>query len=484
MPGDCDVPEVPSPSLPGLRMVRALVIGLELLIGLYAAALALIVLTGGGQLGPLSLREPAKPVLVLLLLLPIRLSLPHTNGLLSRVGGGCHRAWQRIGRSLGPVGPAVTDVAVVLILTRGATIAIAFMANLLLPASRLRSFELPFERSKFVEIFVAWDSGWYFDIARRGYYFTPDGQSSVAFFPLYPLVVRLVAWPWGGSEPALWIAGIVVSCGAFATAMVVLHRLSEEVFGSREAARRTVLYLALFPFSLFMTRVYAESLLLLASVAAVRSAWHGHWGTAGLWGSLATLARPNGILIALPLALLALHGAPGWRDVARRSVALLPVPLALVGFCLYIHVLTGHPLTWLSSQHQWGYSLGHAPWEQLLKLIERFLKYGPYDYFFVSNLAPYRLMHGVSALLFLGLTPAVFRRLGPALGSFVLVSLLVPLSGNALEGVGRYSAGLFPVFMVLGGGHQSRHLHEALFIGMAAGLTFLVTLFVTLHPIY
>jgi hypothetical protein len=78
----------------------------------------------------------------------------------------------------------------------------------------------------------------------------------------------------------------------------------------------------------------------------------------------------------------------------------------------------------------------------------------------------------------------VFRRLGPALGSFVLVSLLVPLSGNALEGVGRYSAGLFPVFMVLGGGHQSRHLHEALFIGMAAGLTFLVTLFVTLHPIY
>ena len=30
------------------------------------------------------------------------------------------------------------------------------------------------------------------------------------------------------------------------------------------------------------------------------------------------------------------------------------------------------------------------------------------------------------------------------------MSLYVPLSGNALEGIGRYAATLFPVFMLLG----------------------------------
>ncbi|MDQ3488331.1 MAG: hypothetical protein M3468_11435 [Acidobacteriota bacterium] len=54
---------------------------------------------------------------------------------------------------------------------------------------------MPFKREKLAQIFAGWDSGWYFDIARRGYYFDPEGQSSIAFFPLYPLLMGAVAWP-------------------------------------------------------------------------------------------------------------------------------------------------------------------------------------------------------------------------------------------------------------------------------------------------
>ena len=45
---------------------------------------------------------------------------------------------------------------------------------------------------RFAETFAAWDSGWYFDIAQRGYYWSASGQSSLAFFPLYPMLMR--AW--------------------------------------------------------------------------------------------------------------------------------------------------------------------------------------------------------------------------------------------------------------------------------------------------
>jgi hypothetical protein len=222
---------------------------------------------------------------------------------------------------------------------------------------------------------------------------------------------------------------------------------------------------------------------LLTSVMAVRSAWDGRWVRAGVWGALATLARPNGILIGLPLALLAMQGRPRPGALARRAAALAPVPLALAGFCAFAYSLSGDPLAWLHAEAQWGYSLGHAPWQLLLSLIGRVLKHGAYDYFFLSPMAPFRLFHGLAALIFIALTPAVFARLGAAMGAYVLVSLLVPLTGNALEGVGRYAAVLFPVFMTLGTIRSAR-LHEALLISAALLRALFVCLFVTLRPIY
>ena len=80
--------------------------------------------------------------------------------------------------------------------------------------------------------------------------------------------------------------------------------------GNRETARRTVLYVAVFPFAFFFTQVYTESLFLLTSVSAVTAAVVSRWGWAGFFGGLAALTRPNGILIAIPLGLLALVGRP------------------------------------------------------------------------------------------------------------------------------------------------------------------------------
>jgi hypothetical protein len=89
----------------------------------------------------------------------------------------------------------------------------------------------------------------------------------------------------------------------------------------------------------------------------------------------------------------------------------------------------------------------------------------------------------VTALVFVALTPSVFTRVGPALGTYLAVSLYVPLTGNALEGVGRYAATLFPAFMLLGT-ISSRRVHEAILVGSALLLSLLTSLFVTLHPIY
>jgi hypothetical protein len=470
----------------GRTLRQKAVLVLDVLILAYTAALAIIFITGGIDLGIVSLRQIEKPFLIVALLVPARLALGDRSAVLDaarrRLPVAVPAAWARV---VGRVraSHAVADVAFALLATWLATFLIGFVANILFTPARARAFVLPFRHERFAEIFAAWDSGWYFDIASRGYYFNADGQSSVAFFPLYPMLMRAAAWPFGGTDQAIWAAGIVVSCVASALALVVVHALTEKMVGDRESARRAVLYMAVFPFSFFFTRVYAESVMLLASVLAISRAYDGRWWQAGVFGGLTAIARPNGILIALPLGLMALAGRPSMAQLATRAAALLPVPGALAGYCAYVYSLSGDPLGWLNAQAHWGYSLGHPPWQQLLQLIARLFDYGLYDYFFLSPLAPFRLFHGAAAMIFLILLPGIFKRLGFALGAYVLASLLVPLSGNALEGVGRYAAVLFPAFMLLGS-IRSPRAHEAILIAASLFLAFFVCLFVTLRPIY
>jgi len=183
----------------------------------------------------------------------------------------------------------------------------------------------------------------------------------------------------------------------------------------------------------------------------------------------------------IPLALMAANG--GGRDSLVRLAKLAPVPLAFIGFNVYIDVLAGEPLAWFASEAHWGYSLGNPPWDQLLALFSTVERHGLYDYFHSSELAPYQLFHGVAALFLLACVPAVFSRIGRPLGCYVLASLLVPLSGNALSGIGRYGAVLFPVFMMMAT-IKSKRMHEVVLVIWSLFLALFVGLFVTWHPIY
>lgn len=462
---------------------RLLLPAFDLLLAAYAAGLALILMTGGMDLGIVRLHDPAKPVFALLVLIPVRIAVGGHSWLADRIQRGARYGTVSLRAAWARVPAAVADTLFAVITVRTATISAAFLANIVFEPTTPRGFTLPFANQKFVEIFAAWDSGWYWDIATRGYYFRPDAQSSVAFFPLYPMLMRAAAAPFGGGVAATWIAGIVVALVAYLLALVAMHRFTERIFGSREIARRTVLYVAVFPWSLFLARVYAESVFLLTTVLAVSRAWDGRWWQAGVWGGLATLARPNGILIGLPLALLALSDRPAVRALATRWVALVPIPAALAGYCAYVYALTGDPLGWLTAQAQWGYSLGHPPWEQLLRLMSGVFEYGPYGVFFTSGIVPFEVLHAAPALLFLALTPLIVRRLGVAMGVYVLVSLLVPLSSNTLEGLGRYASVLFPAFMLVGS-MTTQRAHEAIVIVSLVFRTLLICFFVTWHPIY
>lgn len=476
-----DRPATPERSRLGDRALAAL----DGVVAAYSVVGLLYLATGGFDLGLVSVQRFSKPFLLLFLLAALRAAIPRSSWLprlLADAWRGVRERAAALDRRT-PWAAAAFDGLVAVLTVHLVPKGTAFLANVIVPPARPHPFPMPFAWAKLAETFAAWDSGWYFDIAQRGYYWNPAGQSSLAFFPLYPLLMRALAWPFGGSDRALWVAGIALSYVCLLLGLTVLHRLTATTLGDREAARRTVLYVAVFPFAYFFTQVYTESLFLLTSVSAVAAAVASRWGWAGVFGALAALTRPNGVLIAVPLGLLALSGRPRLAELARRAAAIALVPLGFGAFCAFAYRLSGDPLGWLHAQAQWGYTVGNRPWVELLRLIDGLEKQGLYGYFFSDPLAPYYFLHGMVALAFVALTPSIFTRVGPALGAYVAVSLFVPLTGNALEGIGRYAATLFPAFMLLGT-ITSRRVHEAILIGGALVLSLLTSLFAGSYPIY
>ena len=154
-----------------------------------------------------------------------------------------------------------------------------------------------------------WDTDFYNQIATRGYRWDPSAflHQNVVFFPLYPLLMR-----WGGAllggHPLL--AGTIASFAAFAGAIALLYRLAVLELGE-EKARSVLLLLSTYPFALFYSAVYTESVFLLLTVGAFYAMRRRYLVLAALSGLAAGLTRPNGFWLALPLLWIA-ASAPPW----------------------------------------------------------------------------------------------------------------------------------------------------------------------------
>ena len=130
----------------------------------------------------------------------------------------------------------------------------------------------------------------------------------------------------------------------------------------------------------------------------------------------------------------------------------------------------------------WGYTIGNPPYRHLLAMLVGIEEHGFYDWILHSAAAPYEFFYATLALIFLALVPAIIRSFGWAFGSYVLIGIVLPLSGNVLEGMGRYASVLFPAFMVAAT-IKSARVCEAILIVSCLFRSLFLTLFVTWHPL-
>ena len=150
--------------------------------------------------------------------------------------------------------------------------------------------------------FDRWDSAYYTSIAAHGYPVAQPVYS--AFFPGYPLLIRLVHELSFGQLPYVQSA-MVVSWASFTGATLLLYQLGVRHFDRRVALIATGLF-CWFPASLFLLAPYSEALLALEILAVVALLDRRHFVAAAVVAGYASATSPQAIVLAGAVVLAAI----------------------------------------------------------------------------------------------------------------------------------------------------------------------------------
>jgi len=282
-------------------------------------------------------------------------------------------------------------------------------------------------------ILEAWDGIWYRHVAAYGYILIPHHQSDPAFFPLYPLLLKII----GLTEISTGVGGVVVSTLLFLGALLAFEELGRELVGPW-LARRATLLLAVFPTSYVCSMVYPESLVLLAFALAGLCAVQRRWLACVALAAIAGLARPEGALLLLPIGG---YAAARWRTLApeeraRALAAALAGPAAAFSFVLYLAWALHNPFAWSDAQRAWSRSFRLDGFWRALRHLGSHLSDKPWGARDVALC--------VVTLLLVGLA----RRAGVPWGWIALGALIVvlPLGSGSFESDGRFGLLALPAY--------------------------------------
>lgn len=313
----------------------------------------------------------------------------------------------------------------------------------------------PLQPPGFLDYWAHWDGAWYTEIATEGY--GARDPASTAFFPLYPMLVRLGTALGGG--PALW--GVVVSLVAALFSLYFLYGIAEKLY-DRRVARTSTLALAFFPTAFFLNAVYTEALFLALTTGSVWALYvRRDLLIAGLLGALAAATRNLGLLLLIPLFI---EWYRNRREFSSGGLAgVLLVPAGIFAYAIYLAGRFGSPLVFARQQEEyWGrtftspVSTVQRAWSAAAEGAGYWLD--PAVLFLSSSAEPSLEASNTLNLVFLALLAvflvAGFSVLPPGLYLYTffvsILPLLTPSPIFPLMSLPRFMLGAFPLFLVLG----------------------------------
>ncbi|XP_032685978.1 GPI mannosyltransferase 2 [Odontomachus brunneus] len=142
-----------------------------------------------------------------------------------------------------------------------------------------------------------WDGEYYLHIARYGYTY----ENTLAFYPLYPGMIRVVGvvllkvLPMLNIQSAMILAATFINFACFIKSAIILYDLTERVFEDTVTAYKTAILYCINPAGIFFSAAYSESMFayltfytMLASIRCMPTIYFPL--------ALSTLVRSNGLI--------------------------------------------------------------------------------------------------------------------------------------------------------------------------------------------
>lgn len=342
--------------------------------------------------------------------------------------------------------------------TRALLIAAGYAALTLLPVTLVEPWQgFVFPHQPWIDAWIRWDSMWYESLVNANPRLLPSGYSNANFFPFYSWVSWVVSLPLRmllDGEQAFYAGGLIVSSVAFLLGLVAVARLATKLAGA-DVAVRAVWLMAVFPFSFFLTAVYADGLYFCLAAWALTLAYEERWRPACALAAMAAMTRVPGLALfpAIVLEYLRRHDF-NLRSLRHEWRSLVILAAGLLTIAGYYEWRYGDPLAFLSARQQgWNRASG-------IEALQRDYRYFMDGSFAacttlvncVTEFDPTRQVLGYWYMalvpLSLGIVASTARTLGVGLTVWAVLSVGMALV-NGLDGTGRFTAVLFPVFIAL-----------------------------------
>jgi hypothetical protein len=317
----------------------------------------------------------------------------------------------------------------------------------LIPAGASTTF--PTHGPAMLQPFLRFDATYYQSVWQSGYS-GPLAANDVAFYPLYPLLVRAIGILTGPELAALLISNIAFLAALFLIERIAIRYLEPAV------ASRSLWILALWPWAIFYSYGYAESVELFIVAVAFLLMERGAWIWGGAVAAIAGASRPSGILTSLAFAgefVQRVFHFPSPRgegrvedggSLTRVVIGGLLSPIGLVAFCLILLVQTGNPFAFLHAQSLW---LGPHPRNPLFPITSALRLFTRHD--ILDTEAPvFPILVGFVAAIAWSVRRLPLRYAAWGAG-FLLVAVLQGYYVRSVTAAPRHVLEWFPLFFAV-----------------------------------
>jgi Gpi18-like mannosyltransferase len=289
--------------------------------------------------------------------------------------------------------------------------------------------------------FAKWDGPHYMYIAQNGYTTQGDPANFMVFFPLYPLIVRLITFDFAYIN----LSGLVISNISSLIAVIYLFKLAKLDYND-SVAKKTILFLSVFPTAYFLSAVFTEGLFLATVIASLYYARNAKWAFAGVLGFLASLTRIAGLLL-LPVLIVEYLHQKEWK-IKATDLKITWTILPAIGFLTYLLInyqVTGNFFTFIEIER--------THWSETLNPIDGLLGAAGWS---TNGTYPNSLMIGYAQIIFaaLGLTMVIMgfiaaykHKLRPSYAVYMLLIWMLAVSTSFWISIPRYVLSMFPMFM-------------------------------------